>query len=192
MARTLVQRLKAKGFDKSYKPRGEPHVHVGCSQCQALVINGVACHEKGLPQPEVKGRFKVYLLHFERPYVSPGGRQVRHYLGATRLSIEERMRRHTTERGAALLRAVHKAGIKWEVVRVWTRSARKLAFQLEIRLKKRHRHTHWCPHCRAQTGVRTPRHQAGNRALGGREGRGDVRRPVHAANPEAESGTTAA
>ncbi len=39
--------LRALGFDAS--ARTGRHVRVGCSQCAALVINGVACHETGCP-----------------------------------------------------------------------------------------------------------------------------------------------
>ncbi len=39
--------LKARGFDRSTKRAFETFAHVACSQCEALVINGVACHETG-------------------------------------------------------------------------------------------------------------------------------------------------
>jgi hypothetical protein len=35
------------GFDKSYSDDGA--VSIKCSQCAALVINGVPCHERGCP-----------------------------------------------------------------------------------------------------------------------------------------------
>ena len=48
--------LKARGFDKCHKSTETfGATVVGCSQCQALVINGVACHESGCPN-ENKGR----------------------------------------------------------------------------------------------------------------------------------------
>jgi hypothetical protein len=47
MAERLAQ-LEARGFDKS-RETDEGHVRVGCSQCAALVINGVASHETGCP-----------------------------------------------------------------------------------------------------------------------------------------------
>ena len=53
MARRLLQQLKDRGFDMSEK--GENGVClVQCSQCEALVISGVACHEQGCPN-ERKG-----------------------------------------------------------------------------------------------------------------------------------------
>lgn len=44
-----LQRLIDQGFDLStYKPFPS-RWKVGCSSCQALVINGIACHETGCP-----------------------------------------------------------------------------------------------------------------------------------------------
>ena len=45
--RTKCQ-LKLFGFDRCHVS-GFTGVTVGCSQCEALVINGVACHEGGCP-----------------------------------------------------------------------------------------------------------------------------------------------
>lgn len=42
-----IAALEADGFDKC-RPSWEG-VHVGCSQCEALVIQGVATHETGCP-----------------------------------------------------------------------------------------------------------------------------------------------
>jgi len=50
----ILASLKARGFDRSvvvrygavFFTRG---ARVGCSQCEALVINRVACHEAGCP-----------------------------------------------------------------------------------------------------------------------------------------------
>ena len=45
-----VKALWARGFDQSRQTLpGSSTIHVSCSQCQALVINGVACHETGCP-----------------------------------------------------------------------------------------------------------------------------------------------
>lgn len=41
------ERLRRQGFDKAHVSNGS--VSVGCSQCQALVINGLATHERGCP-----------------------------------------------------------------------------------------------------------------------------------------------
>lgn len=45
----IVASLKARGFDLSHAIPFERGAHVGCSQCQAVSINGHACHERGCP-----------------------------------------------------------------------------------------------------------------------------------------------
>lgn len=45
----LGDRLRARGFDKTRYNRYDNSYSVKCSQCAALVINGVACHERGCP-----------------------------------------------------------------------------------------------------------------------------------------------
>lgn len=40
-----INRLELRGFDASHHTGRT--VKVGCSQCAALVINGIACHETG-------------------------------------------------------------------------------------------------------------------------------------------------
>jgi len=49
MKRSRVQRLRDAGFDTSYVIPFEHAWKVRCSQCEALVINGIACHETGCP-----------------------------------------------------------------------------------------------------------------------------------------------
>lgn len=41
--------LRERGFDKSSYDKKSHSWRVRCSQCEALVINGVACHETGCP-----------------------------------------------------------------------------------------------------------------------------------------------
>lgn len=41
-----IQELEAKGFD-ACGPLDTGGVRVGCTRCDALVINGVPCHESG-------------------------------------------------------------------------------------------------------------------------------------------------
>jgi len=84
---------------------------------------------------------KVYLIHFETRYKHAG-----HYLGATTLSIEERLKRHTDERGAKLMKAVINAGIKYYVSRVWKCKTKAEAFELEKKFKVRS-NTRICPIC---------------------------------------------
>jgi urease accessory protein UreF len=40
---TKIQGTWEQTFIRKYR------VHIGCSQCAAMVINGVACHETGCP-----------------------------------------------------------------------------------------------------------------------------------------------
>ena len=56
----------------------------------------------------------IYLLHFDKPY-----KHARHYLGWTEGTVEDRVERHRSGNGSALMRAVTGAGIKWAVVRTW-------------------------------------------------------------------------
>jgi hypothetical protein len=53
----VLARLRARGFDRAYHIPFTKTYHVGCSQCAALAINGVACHETGCPRAtrECKG-----------------------------------------------------------------------------------------------------------------------------------------
>lgn len=46
---SLKKQLEECGFDRCTPKPFEKSVHVGCSQCSALVINGLACHETGCP-----------------------------------------------------------------------------------------------------------------------------------------------
>lgn len=39
--------LEARGFDACVQ--GEGYLRIGCTQCDALVIQGVPCHETGCP-----------------------------------------------------------------------------------------------------------------------------------------------
>jgi len=43
-----LEQLEAQGFDRCSQTRGYA-VRVACSQCEALVINGHASHERGCP-----------------------------------------------------------------------------------------------------------------------------------------------
>lgn len=53
--RTVLAGLLDRGFDASYRLERDEYgrftsaVRVRCSQCDALVINGIACHETGCP-----------------------------------------------------------------------------------------------------------------------------------------------
>lgn len=47
MAKITVAWLKRHGFDLSTSSGG--YLRPRCSQCEVLVINGTACHERGCP-----------------------------------------------------------------------------------------------------------------------------------------------
>lgn len=52
-----ITRLHNLGFDRSYRI-GTGRYEVKCSQCEALVINGTPCHERGCPNSrKVEGKF---------------------------------------------------------------------------------------------------------------------------------------
>lgn len=46
---SLGVQLRRRGFDRSYYDRSTGYYHVACSQCEASVIQGIACHETGCP-----------------------------------------------------------------------------------------------------------------------------------------------
>lgn len=80
----------------------------------------------------------IYLLHFERPY-----KHARHYLGWTQ-DLESRLIYHLNGRGAMLLDAVARAGIKVAVVRTW------LGTRSNERSKHNRGHARRCPVCRGE------------------------------------------
>lgn len=49
LRRGLLRRLRAKGFDRSSYTPSSHSWRVACSQCQALVVSGTPCHERGCP-----------------------------------------------------------------------------------------------------------------------------------------------
>lgn len=91
----------------------------------------------------------VYLLHLSRRI---GGR-AGHYLGATALPFGERMRRHETARGAALLREARRLGVQIRVARVWKCANKDEAFRLEIALKRRKRSEKYCLFCKGDKAI---------------------------------------
>ena len=54
---SMIQRLRAQGFDRSEVVPFARQWRVRCSQCQAMTINGVAVHERNCPHEvhECKG-----------------------------------------------------------------------------------------------------------------------------------------
>jgi hypothetical protein len=50
MPRLTLDDFHARGFDRSAHTFGRPNlISVACSQCQSLVVNGTATHERGCP-----------------------------------------------------------------------------------------------------------------------------------------------
>lgn len=45
----LRSSLRRRGFDQCRLNEDKTGYRVGCSQCQACCINGIACHETGCP-----------------------------------------------------------------------------------------------------------------------------------------------
>lgn len=45
----LAARLRRRGFNRLRFDRETGAVRVRCSQCEAMVINNMACHESGCP-----------------------------------------------------------------------------------------------------------------------------------------------
>lgn len=87
----------------------------------------------------------VYLICFETRFKHAG-----HYLGWAS-NIDRRIAEHRRAgpRCAKLLAAVNRAGIDWEVVRIWP----GLEKDDECRLKNRGGKARLCPRCRARASV---------------------------------------
>ena len=89
----------------------------------------------------------VYLIHFAHPLgntANPHGMAL-HYIGyAKGHGLADRIEAHRKGNGAAIMTAVNKAGISWEVVKTWA-GDRKFE-----RLLKRQKHAaRFCPICKA-------------------------------------------
>lgn len=94
-----------------------------------------------------------YLLHYEQPYMGRPSAPTRHYLGYSRC-IGRRITEHAQGKGAHYTKAVHAAGIVFEVAAIWPHATRTD----ERTLKRRHRHAQLCPICRGASaaGVAEP------------------------------------
>lgn len=79
----------------------------------------------------------VYLLHFAKPY-----HHARHYMGSAS-KVDVRLRQHSLGHGAKLLKAVRRAGIRWELVATWPGG-----YDLERAYKMAHNGPRFCPLCR--------------------------------------------
>lgn len=65
-ATKIAASLRDRGFDLTATVFGRPNLLTPrCSQCEALVINGAACHEGGCPNNRRRSRFLVGCGEFE-------------------------------------------------------------------------------------------------------------------------------
>lgn len=76
----------------------------------------------------------VYLLHYDSAFG-----HARHYLGASK-DVEARIKAHRAGNGGKLPAAFAKAGIGFQIARVWETSSTEAAFELENKLKGRSVH----------------------------------------------------
>lgn len=82
----------------------------------------------------------VYLLHFNEPY-----QHAKHYLGYTESedTLPSRLRYHEQGKGARLMWAVCKAGIGYQIAKLWEDGDR----ELERKLKEQKNTPRLCPIC---------------------------------------------
>ncbi len=81
----------------------------------------------------------VYLIHFHEKF-----HHAQHYIGySADEKFEQRIECHKKNRGAAILRALNKLGIKWEVVRTWKNEDGNF----ERKLKNKKNAKELCPIC---------------------------------------------
>jgi hypothetical protein len=88
----------------------------------------------------------VYLIHFDQPLgdlSNPRG-QARHYLGYTD-DLQARLEAHRRGNGSAIMAAVTRAGITWQLARTWDGDR-----GLERQLKARHNSPQLCPICQEE------------------------------------------
>lgn len=86
----------------------------------------------------------VYLLHFDVPIGDPSNSHgmAQHYMGCSD-NLEERLKAHRHGYGAAIMAAVSRAGIDWQLARTWDGGR-----DLERQLKRRKNARFLCPLCR--------------------------------------------
>ncbi len=91
----------------------------------------------------------VYLIHFDAPLGDPANPrgQAQHYIGFTD-DIAARLDAHRRGLGAALMAAVSRMGIGWQVVLTWEGGR-----DLERKLKRRKKARRLCPVCRGRQNI---------------------------------------
>lgn len=99
------------------------------------------------PEPASAGRAVpsgpvIYLIHFDRPYVSANGKgRAGHYLGWT-TDLAARLEAHRHGKGARLMEVIKAAGIGWALARTWPGDRKR-----ERELKNMGGASRRCPHC---------------------------------------------
>jgi|SRR5579859_5785721 len=90
----------------------------------------------------------VYLIHFHQPIGNPEKSRglAGHYLGSTG-ALDHRLARHKHGNGAALMAAVSKAGISWQLCRLWRFETCEEARAFERKLKRTGHNPRQCPIC---------------------------------------------
>lgn len=83
----------------------------------------------------------VYLIHFDKPF-----HHAKHYIGYVHSDLGGILEAHRNGYGSKVLRALMKAGIGWQVVKLWKEGGRKF----EKQLKRRKKTSVFCPICRGR------------------------------------------
>lgn len=91
----------------------------------------------------------VYLLHLATPLG-----HARHYIGFSQ-NVEERLRRHRSDRGARFTQVCNQRGIAYSVARVWPNAARGF----ESRLKRQKNSAVFCPLCSGERAAHRMEHE---------------------------------
>ena len=91
---------------------------------------------------------EVYILHFDRPY----WRTCRHYVGYTKIGVEERVRIHRAGNGSRLVRYAINKGIDFTIALVEQYSTIGEARKRELQLKRGRNLKRMCPICRGKEG----------------------------------------
>jgi hypothetical protein len=81
----------------------------------------------------------VYVIHFDKKYY-----HCLHYIGFTQIGINNRLYLHKTNRGAALLKAVNRAGIDYKI----TLCFKNVPQSFEFKLKRQKKASNICPLCK--------------------------------------------
>ena len=85
----------------------------------------------------------LYILHFDRPY----WRNCQHYVGYTKLPLEERLKKHRSGTGARLVKYAIKHGNDFRVAYTEEFDTPIEARRKELKLKKERHLPRYCKYC---------------------------------------------